>query len=75
MFGGVRLSIRLFVRLSVCALLLENHHRVFISRSIQNGGAFKMVVVPTGWAIAVDHAFNYLRKVGALKPCERSQRF
>ncbi len=38
----------------------KNHHRVFISRSIQNGGTFKMVLVPTGCAIAVDHAFNFL---------------
>ena len=31
---------------------------VLISRSIQNGWAFKMVAVSTGCAIAVDHAFN-----------------
>ena len=31
----------------------------FTSRSLQNGWAFKMVVVSTGCAIAVDHAFNY----------------
>ncbi len=35
------------------------HPSVHISRSIQNGWAFKMVVVSTGCAIAVDHAFNY----------------
>ncbi len=32
--------------------------RVLISRSIQNGWAFKMVVVLTGCTIAIDHAFN-----------------
>ncbi len=48
-------SVRVFVCLCVCLL---KHHRVFISRSIQNGWAFKMVVVSTGCAIAVDHAFN-----------------
>ncbi len=37
---------------------LLTHRRVFISRSIQNGWAFKMVVVSTGCAITVDHAFN-----------------
>ncbi len=47
-------SVRPFVCLSVCA------HRVFISRSIQNGWAFKMVAVSTGFAIAVDHPFNLL---------------
>ncbi len=36
---------------------LKNHHRVRISRSIQYGLAFK-IVVSTGWAIVVDHAFN-----------------
>ena len=41
------------VCLSVCLSV-----RVFISRSIQNGWAFKMVVVSTGCAIAVDYAFN-----------------
>ncbi len=34
------------------------HNRVCISRIIPNGWAFKMVGVPTGGAIAVDHAFN-----------------
>ena len=38
---------------------LRKHHRVFISRCIQNGWAFKMIVVLWGCAIAVDHAFNY----------------
>ena len=42
------------------AALLKNHHRVCISRSIQNGWAFKMVVVSTGCAIAVNYAFNYI---------------
>ena len=57
-------SVCLSVCLSVRALLFEHksalksHHRVFISRSIQNRGALKMVVVPTGCAFAVDHAFN-----------------
>ncbi len=27
---------------------LKNHHRVFISRGVKNGLAFKMVVVSTG---------------------------
>ncbi len=36
----------------------KKHHRVYISWSIQNGWAFKMVVVSTCCAIAVDHAFN-----------------
>ncbi len=40
-----------FVCLSVCGY--------FISRSIQNGWAFKIVIVSTGCAIAVDHAFNF----------------
>ena len=34
-----------------------------ISRSIQNGWAFKMVVVSTGCAILVDHAFNLEEKL------------
>ncbi len=38
--------------------LLKKHQREFISRSIQNCWAFKIVVVSTGCAIAVDHAFN-----------------
>ena len=37
---------------------LKKHQRVVISWSIQNGWAFKMVVVSTGCAIAVGHAFN-----------------
>ncbi len=37
---------------------LKKHHRVFISRSIQNGCAFKIVVVSTGCAIAVNNTFN-----------------
>ena len=37
--------------------ILKKHHRVFILRSFQNGWAFKMVVVSTGCAIAVDHTF------------------
>ena len=40
------------------ATLLKKHHRVFISRSIKNGWAFKMVVVSTVCTIMVDHAFN-----------------
>ncbi len=39
---------------------LKEHHRVCIARSIQNGWVFKMVVVATGCAIAVDHAFNII---------------
>ncbi len=39
---------------------LKKHNRVYISRSIPNGWAFKMVVVPTGGAIAVDHAINVM---------------
>ncbi len=39
---------------------LKRHHKVFISRSIQNGWAFKMVVVSTGCALAFDLAFNFL---------------
>ncbi len=31
---------------------------LLMSSSIQNGWAFKMVVVSTGCAITVDHAFN-----------------
>ena len=42
-------SMCLFVCLCVC---------LFISMAIQNGWAFKMVVVLTGCASAVDHAFN-----------------
>ena len=38
---------------------LKKHHRVFISRSVQNGWAFKLVDVSTGCAIAVDHTLNY----------------
>ncbi len=38
---------------------LLKHHRVLISRNIQNVWAFKMVVVSTRCAIAVDHAFNF----------------
>ncbi len=38
---------------------LKKHHRMVISRSIQNGWAFKMVVVSTGCAIAVDHALIF----------------
>ena len=37
---------------------LKKHHKVVICRSIQNGWVFKMVAVSTGWAIAVDNAFN-----------------
>ena len=54
-FGSVRLSVCVCVCPSSPVL---KHHRVFISRSIQNGWALKMVVVSTGCAIAVDHAFN-----------------
>ncbi len=48
---------------SVCLQLcprspVKKCQRVFISRSIQNGRAFKMVFVSTGCATAVDHAFN-----------------
>ncbi len=32
---------------------------VFISRGFQNGWTFKMVVLATGCALAVDHAFNF----------------
>ncbi len=39
---------------------LKKHQREFISRSIQNGWAFKIVAVSTGCAIAVDHAFNWM---------------
>ena len=45
------------VHLSVPALTSEPFGMV-ISRSIQNDWAFKMVVVSTDCAIAVDHAFN-----------------
>ena len=41
---------------------LKRHHRMCISRSIQNGWVFKMVVVSTGCAIAVDHAFNRMKR-------------
>ena len=37
---------------------LKKHCKAFISRSIQNGWVFKIVVISTGSAIAVDHAFN-----------------
>ena len=57
---SVRLSVRLSVRQVSYTL------RVFISRSIQNGWAFKMVVVSTGCAIAVDHAFNITQIAGQL---------
>ncbi len=50
----VCVSVCLFVR----ALHSQKHRRVFISRSIQNGVAFKMVVISTVCTIAVDHAFN-----------------
>ncbi len=46
--ASVCVFVCVFVCLSVRAL----------SRSIQNGWAFKMVVVLTGCAIAVDHTFN-----------------
>ncbi len=46
---------------------LKKHPTFFISRSIQNGWAFKMVVVLKGCAIAVDHAFNYSLDMGAEK--------
>ena len=48
-------SVCLFACLCVCP-----SYRVFISRSLQNYWAFKMVVVSTGCAIAVDHAFNFI---------------
>ncbi len=70
-FGSVCLFVCLSVCLSELSCLnskrssetqvsytLKKHHRVCISRSIQNGWAFKVVVVSTGCAIAVDHAFN-----------------
>ncbi len=50
--ASVLLSVRPF------SYTLKKSHRVYISRSIQNGWAFKMVVVLTGCAITVDHAFN-----------------
>ena len=37
-----------------------------ISRSIQNGWAFKMVAVSTGCAIAVDYAFKLYAIVGVI---------
>ena len=49
---------------------LKKHHRVLISRSIQNGWAFKMVVVSTCCAIAADHAFN----LGSIKEVFREPR-
>ncbi len=50
------------VRLSVCLSVCLSVHQ----RSIQNGRMFKMVVVSTSCAIAVDHAFNYLVIVGSM---------
>ena len=46
------------VHVFVCLWLCDYVTRVFFSRSIQNGWEFKLVVVSTGCAIAVDHAFN-----------------
>ena len=76
-FGSVRPSICPSIRLSVCTLLpakyskrssetqvgytLKIHQSVFITRSIRNGWAFKVVVVSTGCAITVDHAFTSFR--------------
>ncbi len=54
---------------------LKIHHRVFISRSIENGGAFKMVVVPTGCAIAVDHPFNFRSAMGQLLPQKQKKTY
>ncbi len=49
---------------------LKIHYRVFISRSIQNGWAFKRVVVLTGCAIAIDNTFNIKNKrIDVLKIC------
>ena len=45
-------SVCLFVCLFVCVYSVH--------RKGQNGWAFKMVVVSTGCAIAVDHAFNII---------------
>ncbi len=67
-FGSIRLSVCLSVCMSVCLYVclfelsclnrLTYNHRVFISRSIQNGWAFKIIFVSTCCAIAVDQAFN-----------------
>ena len=46
------------VHLFVCMYPPISEHRVCISRSIQNGWVFEMVVVSTGCATMVDHAFN-----------------
>ena len=47
------------IRLVVSVHLSVNALTATHVRSIQNGWAFKMVVVSTGCAIAVDHAFNF----------------
>ncbi len=69
-FGSVRLLVRVSVGISKyskrssetqVSYTLKKHRRVFISRGIQNGLAFKMVVVSTGGATAVDHTFNSKR--------------
>ena len=73
---SVCLSVLSCLNRSVCLSVIKEHsrskscaqrsgafnksHRVFISRNIQIGWAFKIIVVSTGCAIGVDHAFNCL---------------
>ncbi len=54
------------IRPSICPSVSVRSYE-FISTSIQNGWAFKMVVVSTGCAIAVNHAFNYFDWLGVLR--------
>ncbi len=46
----------------VCLFVCVSELSCFISRGIQNGWAFKLVVVSTGCAIAVDHTFIFFSK-------------